>query len=55
MDDAVSLTQLIHRAAQGNADAADRLFAAMYRRVEAAGPRASSRRRPRHGARHLLT
>ena len=46
MDDAVSLTQLIHRAAQGDADAADRLFAAMYgelRRLARARLRAGGR------------
>ena len=45
-DNAVSLTQLIHRAAQGDADAADRLFAAMYddlRRLARARLRAGGR------------
>jgi RNA polymerase sigma factor (TIGR02999 family) len=47
VDDAASLTELIHRARKGDADAADRLFAAMYdelRRIARARLRASARR-----------
>jgi RNA polymerase sigma factor (TIGR02999 family) len=46
VDNPVSLTQLIHLAAQGDADAADRLFAAMYdelRRLARARLRAGGR------------
>ena len=49
MDDAVSLTQLIHRAAAGDADAADRLFAAMYDEL-----RRLARARLRAGGRNTL-
>ncbi len=49
MDDAVSLTQLIHRAAEGDADAADRLFAAMYDEL-----RRLARARLRAGGRNTL-
>jgi RNA polymerase sigma factor (TIGR02999 family) len=49
VDNAVSLTQLIHRAAQGDADAADRLFAAMYDEL-----RRLARARLRAGGRNTL-
>jgi len=49
VDDAVSLTQLIHRAAAGDADAADRLFAAMYDEL-----RRLARARLRAGGRNTL-
>ena len=49
MGNAVSLTQLIHRATQGDADAADRLFAAMYDEL-----RRLARARLRAGGRNTL-
>ncbi len=49
MDNPVSLTQLIRRAAQGDADAADRLFASMYGDL-----RRLARARLRAGGRHTL-
>ena len=49
MDDAVSLTQLIHRAAKGDADAADRLFTTMYDEL-----RRLARARLRAGGRNTL-
>ena len=49
MDNAVSLTQLIHRAAQGDTEAADRLFAAMYDEL-----RRLARARLRAGGRNTL-
>ena len=49
MDDAVSLTQLIHRAGQGDADAADRLFTTMYHEL-----RRLARARLRAGGRNTL-
>jgi RNA polymerase sigma factor (TIGR02999 family) len=49
VDNAVSLTELIHRAGKGDADAADRLFAAMYndlRRIARSRLRARARNTP---------
>ena len=49
MDDALSLTQLLHRAGRGDADAADRLFTAMYDEL-----RRLARARLRAGGRNAL-
>src|SRR5215510_6638342 len=49
VDDAISLTELIHRARKGDADAADRLFAAMYDEL-----RRLARSRLHAGARNTL-
>jgi RNA polymerase sigma factor (TIGR02999 family) len=49
VDDAVSLTELIDRAGKGDADAADRVFAAMYDDL-----RRLARSRLRAGARNTL-
>jgi RNA polymerase sigma factor (TIGR02999 family) len=49
VDNAVSLTELIHRARKGDVDAADRLFAAMYDEL-----RRLARARLRAGGRNTL-
>jgi RNA polymerase sigma factor (TIGR02999 family) len=49
VDDAISLTELIHRARKGDAEAADRLFATMYEEL-----RRLARSRLRAGGRHTL-
>jgi len=49
VDDAASLTDLIHRARKGDADAADRLFSALYAEL-----RRLARARLRAGGRNTL-